>query len=162
MHPRVRALERERGWRNSVRERQLCSGDVGFITWRSSSYVWTNIIVSMNQIFSINRIEVDLCKVTECFYVAAFYVMPVTECVSLKAPRTLRINVGNTWCIVFSLDIYFLYRQELWNNSRLLINPFKARQCIIQIFVQFRALPNSTVYKNSVAFWQTKICRSGN
>ena len=31
-------MERERGWRNSVRERQLCSGDVGFVTWRSSSY----------------------------------------------------------------------------------------------------------------------------
>ena len=63
----------------------------------------------MNQIFSINRIEVDLCKVTECFYVAAFYVMPVTECVSLKAPRTLRINVGNTWCIVFFPLISIFY-----------------------------------------------------
>ena len=24
---------------NPVRERQLCSGDVGFVTWRSSSYI---------------------------------------------------------------------------------------------------------------------------
>ena len=30
--------ERERECRNPVRERQLCSGDVGFVTWRSSSY----------------------------------------------------------------------------------------------------------------------------
>ena len=39
LHLRATALERERGWLNSVRKRQLCSGDVGFVTWRSSSYV---------------------------------------------------------------------------------------------------------------------------
>ena len=38
MHPRAIALEREREWRNSVRERQLCSGDVGFVTLRSSYF----------------------------------------------------------------------------------------------------------------------------
>ena len=32
------ATERERECLKSVRERQLCSGDVGFVTWRSSSY----------------------------------------------------------------------------------------------------------------------------
>ena len=31
-------MERERECKNSVRKRQLCSGDVGFDTWRSSSY----------------------------------------------------------------------------------------------------------------------------
>ena len=31
-------MEREREYQNSERERQLCSGDVGFVTWRSSSY----------------------------------------------------------------------------------------------------------------------------
>ena len=31
-------MERERECQNSVRERQLCSGDVGFVTWRTSSY----------------------------------------------------------------------------------------------------------------------------
>ena len=30
-------MERERECGNSVRKRQLCSGDVGFVTWRSSS-----------------------------------------------------------------------------------------------------------------------------
>ena len=31
-------MEHERECQNSVRERQLFSGDVGFVTWRSSSY----------------------------------------------------------------------------------------------------------------------------
>ena len=39
LHPWATALERERECRNPVRERQLCSGDVGYVTWRSSSYV---------------------------------------------------------------------------------------------------------------------------
>ena len=38
LHPLVTALERERESRNSVRERQLCSGDNGYVTWRSPSY----------------------------------------------------------------------------------------------------------------------------
>ena len=38
-------MERERERQNPVRERQLCSGDVGFVTWRSLSYIrerWRN------------------------------------------------------------------------------------------------------------------------
>ena len=37
LHPRATAPERERECRNSERDQQLCSGDVGFVTWRSSS-----------------------------------------------------------------------------------------------------------------------------
>ena len=33
-------MERQRECRNPVRERQLCSGDFGFVTWRSSSYMY--------------------------------------------------------------------------------------------------------------------------
>ena len=33
-------MERERECIDSVRERQLCSEDVGFVTWRSSSYAF--------------------------------------------------------------------------------------------------------------------------
>ena len=39
LHPRATALERKRDCRNPVCERQLRSGDVGFVTWRSSSYI---------------------------------------------------------------------------------------------------------------------------
>ena len=39
LYPWATALERERESRNPVRKRQLCSGDVGFVTWRSLSYV---------------------------------------------------------------------------------------------------------------------------
>ena len=38
MHPQATTLERERECRNRVRERLLCRGDVGFVTWRCSSY----------------------------------------------------------------------------------------------------------------------------
>ena len=38
MHPRPTALERERECQNPVLERQLCSGDVGFVIRRSSPY----------------------------------------------------------------------------------------------------------------------------
>ena len=40
LHPRATALEREREFRNPVSERQLFSGDVGYVTWRSPSYVY--------------------------------------------------------------------------------------------------------------------------
>ena len=43
MHPRATSLEREQESRNPVLERQLCSGDVGFVTWLSLSYIY-NII----------------------------------------------------------------------------------------------------------------------
>ena len=39
LHPRATALERERKCQNPVRERQLCSGDVGHVTWRSPSCI---------------------------------------------------------------------------------------------------------------------------
>ena len=32
-------MKREQECQNPVHERQLCSGDVGFVTWRSSSYI---------------------------------------------------------------------------------------------------------------------------
>ena len=52
------ALEWERECRNPVRERQLCSGDVGFVTWRSSSYTshWTltiHVILGARGIFKL-------------------------------------------------------------------------------------------------------------
>ena len=50
-------MERERESRNPIRARQLCSGDVGFVTWRSSSspasYSQIRIIVSVNSRSSI-------------------------------------------------------------------------------------------------------------
>ena len=39
LHPRVTALEWEQECWNPVRERQLWSGDVGYVTWRSPSFV---------------------------------------------------------------------------------------------------------------------------
>ena len=53
LHPRATALEPEQECRNPVRERQLCSGDVCFVTWRSSSYT---LIINLNWIVAINSI----------------------------------------------------------------------------------------------------------
>ena len=39
LHPRATVLERERECRNPVHKRQLCSGDVGYVIWRSPSNV---------------------------------------------------------------------------------------------------------------------------
>ena len=44
LHPRTTALERERECQNLVRERQLCSGDVGSVTRRSSSNIPAKIL----------------------------------------------------------------------------------------------------------------------
>ena len=43
LHPSATAVERERECRNLVRERQLRSEDVGFVTWRSPSYLRTDL-----------------------------------------------------------------------------------------------------------------------
>ena len=53
---RATALERERECRNSVRERQLCSGDVDFVTWHSSSYIMCAGRLCENHPFKMRRI----------------------------------------------------------------------------------------------------------
>ena len=60
-------MERERGWLNSVRKRQLCSGDVGFVTWRSSSYT-TSLFVAILVWLQNRQILLPSCH-TENFYV---------------------------------------------------------------------------------------------
>ena len=52
-------MERERECQNSVRERQRCSGDVGFVTWRSSSYtdICLYIVILPLQEQSFNRMR---------------------------------------------------------------------------------------------------------
>ena len=40
LHPLATALERERECQNPVSDRQLCSGDIGYVTSRSFSYLF--------------------------------------------------------------------------------------------------------------------------
>ena len=47
LHPRATALRRERESQNPVRERQLCSGNVSFVTWRSSSYIFPCVNITL-------------------------------------------------------------------------------------------------------------------
>ena len=81
MHPRATALERERECRNPLRERQLCSGDVGYVTWRSPSYVYCSI--STNYVSN----KVETCKVNFSFN-------PISTKLEWKSCQTNLIPLG--------------------------------------------------------------------
>ena len=87
-YPRATALERERECRNSIRERQLCSRDVGFVTWRSSSYV------QCTHIFNIRR-----CMLESEFAIAKADMVINLVLIAKKVFFNLRCQIlsGTTW-----------------------------------------------------------------
>ena len=96
-------MERERECRNSVRKRQLCSGDVGFVTWRFSPLPPPFPLFSLGReekwcFPKIEKLIVKRRKKTICPSLEPFGVFIVIEigCICYPGQLLLHSNIGRT------------------------------------------------------------------
>ena len=88
-------MDRERECRNPVRERQLCSGDVGFVTWRSSSFAIVVKVLENTEFTDVRPLFPPLMHAVCLVYSNSAYYSSAARIIVLMQVQTAWIQLSN-------------------------------------------------------------------
>ena len=132
-------MERERECQNSVRERQLCSGDVGFVTWRCSShYVYYLLLQFIEQVYFwkhfctalsgfrnsfLNLVEHILKLIFTTFIqkLSCMSIVQVAEIYNRNQERRKHIQNGHIKCIISPMRSSEVRKESSWILKHLIL-----------------------------------------